>query len=236
MIFKIILNRIVSFVTINAFLWDHDGTLFDTQKYHAIVESMILATYGIIISAEEITRRFSGVKTRDFFLQLFSQHKIKVNIDEVMTLKWKMMIEIIEKNGLNFMPGAEWLVKIAKLNGIKQVIGSASNREFINFCLNKKGIAHYFLGIVSGEDVKNGKPNPETWIKCAKLANTSYDNCFVFEDGDQGIKAAKALKILTFRIVLPEYFGNEQKTCLADFVTNDFSNVSFLRNSFTIPT
>jgi beta-phosphoglucomutase-like phosphatase (HAD superfamily) len=102
--------------------------------------------------------------------------------------------------------------------------------------LNKKGIRDFFEDIVSGDDVKKGKPDPETWDKCSKLLNIPYKECLVLEDGKSGLIAAKALGMKTIAL-LPEAYFNDKKEYLlypADYYTYDFSKVAFLRNSFTI--
>ena len=70
-------------------------------------------------------------------------------------------------------------------------IGSAAITFNIDFVLNNLNIRHFFRAIVSADDVTTSKPDPETFIKCAKLLNVSPENCIVFEDAPKGVEGAQ---------------------------------------------
>ena len=68
-------------------------------------------------------------------------------------------------------------------------LGSGSNRQMIDMLMQKLDIKHYFNAIVSADDVKEHKPHPETFLRCAELAKAEPSRCIVFEDADLGVKA-----------------------------------------------
>ena len=68
-------------------------------------------------------------------------------------------------------------------------LGSGSNRQIIDMLMQKLDIKHYFNAIVSADDVKEHKPHPETFLRCAELAKAEPSRCIVFEDADLGVKA-----------------------------------------------
>ena len=80
-----------------------------------------------------------------------------------------------------------WCVITIKQKPI--ALGSGSNRQIIDMLMQKLDIKHYFNAIVSADDVKEHKPHPETFLRCAELAKAEPSRCIVFEDADLGVKA-----------------------------------------------
>lgn len=72
---------------IKAVIFDMDGVISDTQKLHAKVEAGILSKFGINISPEEITLRYSGVRTKEFFKELLTEAKVDFNLEELISEK-----------------------------------------------------------------------------------------------------------------------------------------------------
>ena len=75
--------------------------------------------------------------------------------------------------------------------GIKMAIGSAAIMFNIDFVLDGLQIRKYFDAIVSADDVNHSKPDPETYIKCAKKLKIDDKDCLVFEDAPKGVEAAQ---------------------------------------------
>jgi len=69
-------------------------------------------------------------------------------------------------------------------------IGSAAIHFNIDFVLDNLNIRHYFKAIVSADDVKLSKPNPETFLKAANLLGVNHGDCLVFEDTPKGAETA----------------------------------------------
>ena len=74
-------------IMIKAIIFDMDGVISDTQKLHSKVESDILSRFGINITPDEITFKYAGVKTREFFNELLTHKKIEFNLDDLMEEK-----------------------------------------------------------------------------------------------------------------------------------------------------
>jgi len=72
---------------IKAVIFDMDGVVSDTQKLHSRVESSILSRFGINITPEEITLRYSGVRTKEFFKELLTEANADFNLEELMLEK-----------------------------------------------------------------------------------------------------------------------------------------------------
>jgi beta-phosphoglucomutase-like phosphatase (HAD superfamily) len=71
-------------------------------------------------------------------------------------------------------------------------LASSGTKAYIDFVVNRLKIRKYYDVIISGEDVKHGKPDPEPYLLACKRLGLPPDQCVVLEDASNGVKAAKA--------------------------------------------
>ncbi len=113
-------------------------------------------------------------------------------------------------------------------------IGSAAILFNIDFVLDGLSIRHYFDALVSADDVAMSKPDPETFLKCAKKLGVSVEDCLVFEDAPKGVEAAanagmKAV-VLTTMHTKEEFMQYENIVCFAkDFL--DCNPIQLIKNT-----
>lgn len=176
---------------IKGVIFDMDGVISDTQKFHAQVESSLLARFGIKLSPEEITNKYSGVRTRDFFEKLLCLQDEEYDIDALMAEKWNAM-EKLSFRSVDAIPGAIDLIKKLHEAGYPMAVASASNLLFVDSVLNMLGIKDYFSAVISGDMVRKGKPDPESFLMAAPRIGVVPDECLVIEDGVSGMEAALA--------------------------------------------
>lgn len=180
---------------LKAIIWDFDGTIANTQYTHAKTEVETLKKYGIKISESEITKRFSGVKLSIIFKTLFEENNISGNYKEAREIKWRAMHKIMIKETPKFMPGVKKLFKECKKENIKMAIASSSIKNYLDFVVNKMKIRNLFEFILTGDDVRRGKPDPEIFLKTAKRLKVKPEQCLVIEDGTAGVIAAQNAKM-----------------------------------------
>lgn len=166
-------------------IFDMDGTLLDTQR--------------ICIDAWDYAGNLQGIKN-------MGSHIYKVcgmnevgwtgylsenfpNLDIVL-FKKEMREYIVNNLEVKYKQGAEELLTFLKQNNVKIALASGTSRPSINHHLKKVGATDFFDAIVGGGDVKNGKPAPDVFLKAAELIDAKPEECFVFEDSANGIKAA----------------------------------------------
>ena len=167
-----------------------DGVISDTQKLHSKVESELLSRFGINITPEEITRRFSGVRSREFFNDLLSKQNRKYDISALMTEKWDKM-EKLASESVDAIPSSINLIKMFYEMKLPLAIASSSNLKYIRSVLSKLGVINYFSTIASGDMVSKGKPDPEIFLLAASKINIPAEKCLVIEDGASGMEAAR---------------------------------------------
>ena len=174
-----------------AFIFDLNGTMIDDMNYHA------QAWYDILnndlkagLSWDEVKVQMYGknaeVLKRIFGGNHFSEERIKE-----LSLEKEKRYQQAYLPHLSLIKGLQSFLEKAKENEIPMAIGSAAIPFNIDFVLDNLNIRHFFKAIVSADDVVTSKPDPKTFIECARLLNSAPENCIVFEDAPKGIEAAQ---------------------------------------------
>lgn len=171
-----------------AVIFDMDGVISDTQTLHAAVESELLARYGVVLSPEEITAQYAGVKTSEFFVDLLKD--TEANVPELLKEKW-MRAAALAEQGVNAVPGAIELIQALHAEGIPIGVSSASARPYVEMVLGKLDVKKYILESTTGDEVEHGKPDPMIFLSTAKKLGMEPKDCLVIEDGKSGMIAAK---------------------------------------------
>lgn len=179
-----------NYSNIKAIIFDLDGVVSDTQKLHSEVESKLLQKYGIAISPAEITKKYAGVRTRDFFKELLSQQGESYDLEKIIQRKWLQM-ELLAIESVKEIHGATDLIKKLSAGAFFLAVASASNSNYVEIVLTKLKLRRYFSVVICGNMVRSGKPDPESFLLAATELNVSPQNCLVIEDGVSGMEAAK---------------------------------------------
>jgi len=203
-----------------AFIFDLDGVIVDTAKYHYLAWKKIANRLDINFTHEhnELLKGVSRIRSLDIILGLGN---VQATDDDKNA--W-----LLEKNEdyLNYitnMQANEILVGVVEvLEYLKQhnqliALGSASKNA--RPILEKVNILHYFDAIVDGNDVTNAKPDPEVFLMAAQLVGKPAVGSIVFEDSVAGIQAANVAGMISI--------GIGDKTILheAQYNFNDFTEI-----------
>ena len=112
-------------------------------------------------------------------------------IERIANAKEELYRHLVRRNGISPLPGvANWVHRLHE-EGWLQAIASAAPRANIEVVLEALAAAHFFQGIVSAEDVRQGKPDPEVYLTAASRLGVSPDRCIVVEDAAAGIEGAR---------------------------------------------
>ncbi len=174
---------------IKAVLFDMDGLLVDTERLGIRVAVHVCKNLGINLDLEE-QHSFIGVTDEKFYRELFKKRGL--NHDALSVLK--KHFEIYEKlltTELKAFTSAHTLPKNLKANGYKLALVSGSTKNQIDIVLKQLKINNYFDVVVSCDEVKKSKPDPEGYLAAAKKLRAEPNECLVFEDTRTGILAAK---------------------------------------------
>jgi beta-phosphoglucomutase len=210
-----------------AFIFDLDGVIVDTAKYHYLAWRNLANALGFDFTEEqnELLKGVSRIQSLEILLSLG-----KVNLSEekkqvLLLQKNKEYLEYVNKmTSEEILPGVNDLLNFLEINDIKYALGSASKNAPL--ILEKVGLLNRFTAIVDGNDVSKAKPDPEVFLIGAKKLGVNPENCVVVEDAIAGIQAANAAKMISIGI------GDANVLYEADYVFKDMTAITpdFLKN------
>lgn len=174
---------------IQAVIFDMDGVITDTQHVHDQANAQILQSYGIPLTAKDLSK-WAGIPQRKVFEKIFTKYNVKTDIEKACLDKWKLVTEKAKK--IDAIPGVIKLFQELNKRGIPLAVASSCIADFINHVLTILKINNYFKAIISTDQVKKGKPNPDIFLLAAKKLHVNPNNCVVFEDAPSRVAAAKA--------------------------------------------
>jgi len=174
---------------IKAIIFDMDGVISDTQKLHSRVESELLSRFDVNITPDEITQRYSGVKTKEFINNLLINAGVEFDINALMVEKWQKMEELASKI-VDPIDGIYELLDLCKTLNLKIAVGTASNINYATKVLKSLNIFDKFDFIATSDMVKAGKPEPDIFLLSAEKIGMLPVDCVVIEDGINGMIAA----------------------------------------------
>jgi len=171
-----------------AFLFDLNGTMINDMPYHITAWHRIMNELGAGITLDRMKQECYG-KNHDVIERVFP-NRFTDGEKTKMSFEKEKQYQKEFKPHLKLIDGLEEFLKHAQAAGIKLGIGSAAIMSNIDFVLDGLGIRKYFDAIVSADDVTKSKPEPETWLQCAKKLGLKSGDCLVFEDSPKGAESA----------------------------------------------
>lgn len=206
------------------FIFDLDGVIVDTAKYHFVAWQNLAKSIGIQFTHEdnEQLKGVSRVRSLELILEWGKVEATQEQKELWLVQKNDEYLSFIEKmDATEVLPGVEKVLEFLKQNQQNIVLGSASKNA--KPILEKTNLLHYFDAIVDGNDVTNAKPDPEVFLQGAKKVNAVATNCIVFEDSVAGIQAANVAQMTSIGIGEVNVL-NEAQFCFQDFtqISEDF--------------
>lgn len=174
-----------------AVLWDMDGTLIDSEEFHWISWRDAMADEGIAITRAQFLSSF-GQRNDSIIPQWLGNGATPERVERISDTKEVRYRQLIRERGISALPGVSGWVRRLHEQGWLQAIASAAPRPNIEVVLETLGAAHRFQAIVSAEDVSNGKPDPEVFLKAALRVGVAADRCVVVEDAPAGVEGARS--------------------------------------------
>ena len=215
-----------------AVIFDMDGVLFDTENVYLDVWSKVFEKYGYTMT-KEIYSSVLGTgreNVKKTFLNYFGND---LPIDAMYKEKDENLAIAIDK-GVPLKKGANELLIYLKENKYKIALATSATRNRALQQLGQADIEKYFDAIVTKDDIKETKPNPEIFLKVAKKLFMSPNDCIVIEDSSAGIKAAINAEITSIHVVdLKEADDEIIELCYRSFknLNEVQKEIEYLKNS-----
>ena len=210
-----------------AFIFDLDGVIVDTAKYHFLAWQKIASELGIEFTPEhnENLKGVSRIRSLDLILELGNIQASQEDKNKWLIQKNEDYLSyLVDMNFSEILPGVMPVLEYLKEHNQGIALGSASKNA--RPILEKTGILSYFNVIIDGNDVTNAKPDPEVFVQAAKGLQIANENAIVFEDSVAGIQAANAAKMVSIGI------GEANVLHEAQYIFKDFTymDLSFIES------
>lgn len=212
---------------IKACIFDLDGVIVDTAKYHYLAWKRLAKELNFEFT-ETDNERLKGVSRMDSLNILLEVGGLNFDNETKLKLAQKKndwYVEYISAmTSEEILKGVEEFIKLVRENGMKTAIGSVSKNTMT--ILNNINMVEYFDAIIDGNKISYAKPNPEVFLKGAKELNVLPENCVVFEDAKAGIEGAINAGMYSIGI------GKEEVLGKANFVISSFEEMTLDRLNF----
>lgn len=174
--------------TVQALIFDMDGTMVDNMMAHHRAWQRKLRSLGLEMTLEEVREKIHGVN-EEILLRLFGdsldaeQRRYHAQDKET---EYRRGF----KEGLQLIAGLPSFLDRLRDQGIPMGIGTAAPAENVDFVLDELGLRPYFSAVKHAGDVTKGKPDPEIFQLVAQALGVPIGDCLIFEDSPTGAEAA----------------------------------------------
>ncbi len=208
---------------ITAVLFDMDGVLIDSEPLHHKTDMILLSELGVECN-ESYLDQFVGMTNPEMWEQIIKSNNIRANRKKILAKQMHLKLKYLKRYPYSPIEGVVGILTELSRKKIKVGVASSSSRIFIKKVLKKLKIKRYIQEYYSGEDVPNGKPAPDIFIKVAKLLRVRPQECLVIEDSKNGVLAAKRAGMRTIGYQNPN--SGNQDLSEADIVISDFNKLN----------
>jgi beta-phosphoglucomutase len=198
-------KRVAMLRPMKAALFDLDGVIVDTAKYHYIAWKEMANGLGFDLTPEQ-NERLKGVSRMESLDIILGIGGVLASEEERARLgasKNQRYVELVSQmDSSEILPGAREYLELLRRRGVKIALGSASKNA--GMILDRLGIWSLFDAVIDGTKVSKSKPDPEVFLLGAEAVAVEPAACVVYEDAAAGIEAAKAAGMSTVGIGLAE--------------------------------
>ena len=209
-----------------AVTFDLDGVLADSEPWWNQIDAKLLAEHGVSYRGE-YHRNVLGVSYRvavEFYKNVFH---ISASVEELMRRRGEIATDFFA-NRVGLFPSAKTTLEQLRQMTLHLAVATSSVSASARPFLDRTGIRSLFSVVVTGDEVQQGKPHPDIYLRTAKNLGVAPEACLVIEDALAGIAAAKAANMRVAaipdkRFVDPREYENE-----ADYVLGSLSEIPAL--------
>ncbi len=208
---------------LRAVIFDLDGILADSEPWWNEIDSKLLAEYGVIYRGE-YHREVLGVSYRlavEFYKKAFG---LSASIEELMRRRGEIATEFFA-NRVGLFPSTKRTLERLRDMKVRLAIATSSVSASARPFLDRHGLTPFFDGIVTGDEIERGKPDPDIYLRAAKKLGIGADACLVIEDALSGIAAGKAAGMRVAAIPDRRFVDARDYDKEADYVLGNLSEI-----------
>ena len=185
---------------IKALLFDLDGTLIDSEKFHFDCWNEFLCDYEVTLDFKDWLTNYAGIPLPQNAKTIIDRYKINDDLNDFIDRREVITFNGFKTKDIELMPHALEFIQYFYEQGLTLAVVTASPRIDVEAVFERNGLAKYFKLFVTRTDVSKSKPDPESYHICVELLGLEKEECIVFEDTVNGVKSAMAAGITCFAI------------------------------------
>ena len=175
----------------NYIIFDMDGVLLDSEPMHQEIIYEVFQLKGIPFDKAYI-QTLTGMSAFPMWEKVKRDAQRSESVEELIKFHRDYFFKRLPEVKVPLVPHVKDVLEKFKNEGKHLSLASSSGRKLIDIFTQQTNIAHYFEVIMSGDDVKYSKPNPEIFLKVAQWYGLPATQFTVIEDSTNGVKAAKS--------------------------------------------
>lgn len=210
---------------IKAVIYDVDGTMVNSEPLHLAAwdEALHRFAHKLTDLSQEFQATMTGKKPIAIAEGMVDELHIAAGAHELLEVKTKLFLQAAQTR-LEGMPGVVESTRRLADEGYELAIGTSLDRDYVNLVLDRLGIPDAFKVIVTSDEIKNGKPHPETYLTVIQRLGMQPDECVVLEDAKSGIQSARAAGAYCIAIENPDAVA--QDTSQANITVSSLDGVT----------
>lgn len=170
-------------------LFDWDGVVIDSSAQHECSWELLAEERGLLLPEGHFKAGFG--KKNEVIIPALGWSDDPVVVRKLADRKEELYRELVASSGVVILPGASELLSSLRQAGVPRAVGSSTPRENLEALFAATSLDEFFDGVICGNDVSHGKPDPEVFLKGAALLGLDPCDCIVIEDAFAGIEAAR---------------------------------------------
>ena len=208
---------------LRAVLFDHDGTLVDSEPIHYQLWVQVLRRYGVTISEEVFNSVCAGMPTLANAVDLVKRYNLPVQAENLAEEKHTITKEFLAENAYPLMPGVQKAIQALIEQGLTLAIVTGANQHSVGATVRTYSFDRHFAYVISADDVQKSKPAPDCYLLALEKLGLRPEECLAIEDTEHGLRAASQAGIPC--LVLPTELSMNHDFSLATVVVKEMSQV-----------
>ena len=197
-------NRAINSKT-RAILFDHDGTLIDSERVHFSLWQDVLKEYGVTMTEPFYSDVMAGIPVSQNAVDAVNAFNLPVSPEVLAATKHVRSKAYLNANPFPLMPHAVETLRKCYDSGYQLAIVTGGSRQSVERTLDARGIRHMISVTVAVEDVEYSKPAPDCYLKAMKMLGREPEQCVAVEDTSHGMQSALAAG--AHCVVIPTHYS-----------------------------
>jgi HAD superfamily hydrolase (TIGR01509 family) len=185
-----------------AIIFDMDSVLLDSEPLHLQALNQVLAPLGYWATAAQ-NQQFYGLTNEGCWRILVQRYGLLGRLDDYLARYDEAVLRLLERP-LTPTPEVTELLARLRRHGMRLALASSSRRSWVDATLRALSLRQAFEVVLSGDDVRCGKPAPDLFLLAARRLGVPAERCVVIEDSPNGVRAGRRAGMTVVAVRRPE--------------------------------